>query len=256
MLKNQYQLKIASNKKITKNLYHMIFSGKAIGMDAKPGQFVHLRVNDKLTPFFRRPFGVFRLKDSLEILYDVVGLGTTILSQKKKGDILDVIGPLGSFFCMPPKGIKTVVLIAGGIGIAPLLSLSDALRKKKYKVVLLQGGRNKDQIVASSEFKKNGCVVHVSTDDGSVGIKGRVSKLFSNIKGNSDEIFIYACGPKLMIKSVQTFAKKQNICGQASLEEVMACGIGTCLGCSTKTKNGYKTVCKDGPVFSLDEVVI
>ncbi|MDP8264450.1 MAG: dihydroorotate dehydrogenase electron transfer subunit [Candidatus Aceula lacicola] len=255
MLKNQHYFKVVSNKKLTARLCHLVLSGKSFKAKIKPGQFIHLRVSSGLKPFFRRPFSVFRSKKSIEILYDVVGGGTKMLSEKTKGTMIDCIGPLGTSFCMPPKKVKKVVMVAGGVGIAPFLGLSDVFKEKKYELVLLYGGRNKDYMFNLKEFKTNGCRVYTSTDDGSVGVKGRVSKLFSKINGNPGEIFIYTCGPKPMMKSVQSFAQKEGICGQASLEEVMACGIGTCLGCSTKTKNGYKTVCKDGPVFKLDEVI-
>ena len=105
------------------------------------------------------------------------------------------------------------------------------------------------------EFKGNGCKVYVSTDDGSVGTKGRVSKLFSKINKNPKTTFIYTCGPKPMMASVQAFAKKNKLQGQAACEEVMACALGACLGCSIKTTEGYKTVCYDGPVFDLNEVI-
>ncbi len=255
MLKNQYQLKIISNERLTKNLYHLVLAGGHMAKKVKSGQFVHLRTTDGGKPFFRRPFSIFRAKKAIEILYDVVGQGTKILSKKSKGSFVDCIGPLGASFCMPPKGIKKVVMIAGGVGVAPFLALSDSLKNKKYEMILLYGGRNKDYVFNLKEFKKNGCRVYISTDDGSVGMKGRVSNLFPKVKGKSDETFIYTCGPKLMMKAVQSFAEKQNILGQASLEEVMACGIGTCLGCATKTKSGYKTVCKDGPVFNIEEIV-
>jgi dihydroorotate dehydrogenase electron transfer subunit len=145
-------------------------------------------------------------------------------------------------------------MITGGVGIAPFLFLSDMLKGKGKKLVLLYGARSRAQVFPMNEFKKNGCMVEVSTDDGSVGIKGNVSALFSRLKFDVPT-YVYTCGPRPMMACVQEFARVNHLKGQASLEEVMACGVGVCLGCSTKTKDGYRTVCHDGPVFDLEKVI-
>lgn len=253
MLKNQKRYKILSNKKVCPNFFHLALDAKSLLKKIQPGQFIHLRVTEGLKPFFRRPFSVFRAQKSLEILYEVVGNGTQALAKRKKGSTIDCLGPLGTPFSMPPKGIKQIVMVAGGVGVAPFLALTDKLKNKGYSLILLYGGRTRGHIFSFKEFRHNGCKVFISTDDGSVGVKGRVSKLFAKINLKKPT-FIYTCGPKPMMASVKDFAKKNKIEGQASLEEVMACGVGTCLGCSVKTKHGYKTVCHDGPVFDLKEI--
>jgi len=254
MLKNQKRYKILSNKKVCEKFFCLSLSAKPLLKKIYPGQFVHLRVTEGLKPFFRRPFSVFRAQKSLEILYEVVGAGTEALSKKKKNSTIDCLGPLGTPFSMPPKKIEQIVMVAGGVGLAPFLLLTDKLKNKGYNLILLYGGRTRGHVPSFKEFRRNGCKVFISTDDGSVGVKGRVSKLLGkiNLKKSS---FIYTCGPKPMMASIQAFAKKNKIEGQASLEEVMACGVGTCLGCSIKTKQGYKTVCHDGPVFDLNDVI-
>ena len=146
-------------------------------------------------------------------------------------------------------------MIAGGIGIAPFLILSDHLAKKGYELILLYGGRTKDHVYPMKEFKRNGCRIFVATDDGSVGVKGRVSKLFSKIYSDPKTTMLYTCGPKAMMKVVQEFVEKYDFRCEASCEEVMACALGACLGCSIETTSGYKTVCYDGPVFDIAEVV-
>ncbi len=255
MIKNQNICEILENRKVSDRFFRLFLKGnKSIGK-IFPGQFVHLRIVDKQKPFFRRPFSILRAKQSVEILYEVVGEGTQMLSEKRPGSKIDCVGPLGTPFSLPSKGTKQVVMIAGGVGVAPFLALSDFLKVKKYNVVLLYGGRTKHHIMNTKEFKANGCDVYIATDDGSLGVKGRVSKLFSKIKDKDEGTFIYTCGPKPMMAAVQQFARKHTLEGQASLEEVMACGIGTCLGCSTMTTSGYKTVCHDGPVFNLNEVI-
>ena len=255
MAQIQNIFKVVSNEKLCPQFYRLCIDAKSILKKIKPGQFIHIRVNDGLEPFFRRPFSVYRAQKYVEVFYEVVGPGTAIMSKMKKGDDVDVLGPVGSEFSMPPKGIKQVVMIAGGIGVAPFLPLTDKLKNRGYELVLLYGGRTKGHTYKMKEFKDNGCAVYIKTDDGSVGIKGRVSKLFSRINLDSKSTFIYTCGPHAMMASVQEFAKKNDLRGEVACEEVMACALGACLGCSIKTTNGYKTVCYDGPVFDLNEVI-
>ncbi len=253
MKKIQLKARIIANKKVSSSHYRLILEQKDILRKARPGQFVHVRVNEGLDPYFRRPFSISRAQEHLELLYAVVGRGTEILSRKKAGDELDLLGPLGNHFCMPPKGTRNVVMIAGAIGIAPFFMLSDYLRDKNYELTLLYGAKTKTQILPMRSLKDNGCRVYIATDDGTQGIKGRVSELYAKIPIDTQKTFIYACGPKPMIDSVLAFAHPNHLKGQVSAEEIMACGIGVCLGCATKTKTGYKTVCKDGPVFDLNE---
>jgi len=255
MEKIQNNYKVILNEKLCPQYWRMVFDAPDLAAEVKPGQFVHIRTDENgLQPFFRRPFSVYRAQKYVEIFYDVIGPGTNLLSLKKKGDILDVLGPLGTPFVMPPEKVKQVVMIAGGIGIAPMLILSDILKTKKYELILLFGGRNRGHVYPMKEFKDNGVKVHITTDDGSVGAKGRVSSLFDKINKDPKQTFIYTCGPNPMMKAVQAFAAEHQLLGQAACEEIMACALGACLGCSIETTNGFKTVCYDGPAFDLDEV--
>jgi len=253
--KIQGTYEVISNKRIGSKFYHLCIDAKQIVRDVCPGQFVNIKINNGCRPFFRRPFSVYRAKKYLEIFYEVVGKGTKSLSSKKSGEMLNIIGPLGSKFLLPGKDIKQVVMVAGGIGVAPFMFLSDILKKKGRELILLYGGRTKEHVFDMKEFKENGCKVYVSTDDGSVGVKGRVSKLFSKINKDPRSTMIYTCGPRSMMEAVQDFAKKNELPGQLAYEEIMACGLGVCLGCSVKTTAGYKTVCQDGPVFDLNEIM-
>ena len=255
MEKIQNNYKVVANEPLSPKYWRLSFDAPNLAAEVKPGQFVHIRTNeDGLEPFFRRPFSVYRARKHVEIFYDVIGPGTRLLASKKKGDTLDVLGPLGTPFCLPPEGTRQVVMIAGGIGVAPMQILSDLLKNKKYDLVLLYGGRDRGHVYPMQEFKDNGVKVHIATDDGSVGIKGRVSVLFDKIDKNPGKSFIYTCGPNPMMKAVQAFAGEHHIAGQAACEEIMACALGACLGCSIETKHGFKTVCYDGPAFNLDEV--
>ena len=247
--------KVVGNERLCAKFYRLSIDAPAIARKARPGQFIHIRVQDGLEPFFRRPFSIYRAKKHVEILYEVVGLGTKLLAAKRKSERLDVLGPVGTPFQLPPKGVNNVVMIAGGIGVAPFLFLSDLIKRKKYNVMLLYGGRTKGHVHNFKAFKDNGCKVFVATDDGSVGVKGRVAKLYSKIDPDPHATYLYTCGPKPMMASVQAFAAKHQLRGEGSFEEVMACALGACLGCSIKTTEGYKTVCCDGPVFDLQKVI-
>lgn len=247
---------ILSVKKVCERFIQISLDAPQLAKEGRPGQFLNVRVSEELDPFFRRPFGIYRAHDnSVDMLIEIRGKGTAILSAKKSGDTLDILGPLGKSFSLPGEDIKNVVLIGGGIGVAPLLALAEALKSSGKKLSLLYGGRNKEYIFDLKYFKDAGCDVHVATDDGSAGIKGRVPALFDKISGDPKAAFIYTCGPDPMMKAVQAFAKERGINGECSCEEVMACGIGACLGCVVNTVNGHKTACHDGPVFDLGEVV-
>jgi dihydroorotate dehydrogenase electron transfer subunit len=253
-MKIQNIFTVVSNEKLCPRFYRLCIDAGSLTKKIQPGQFVHIRVKDGLEPFFRRPFSVYRAQKYIEVFYEPVGRGTSLMTSYKKGDPIDVLGPLGTPFSLPPKGIKQVVMIGGGIGVAPFLILSDVL-KKKYELILLYGGRTKGHVYPMKEFKQNGCKVYVATDDGSIGKKGRVSELFDKINCDPKTTYLYTCGPHAMMHAVQDFAKRHYLQGQAACEQLMACALGACLGCSIKTTKGYKTVCYDGPAFDLGEVV-
>ncbi|HSV43373.1 MAG TPA: dihydroorotate dehydrogenase electron transfer subunit [Candidatus Bathyarchaeia archaeon] len=254
MKKIHNRYRIISNQKISDRFVHLVLDAPSVVASCRPGQFVNVRVTEKLDPVFRRPFGIYRAQTNLEILYEVVGKGTGILAAKKAGEEIDILGPLGNGFALPGKEISQIVLVAGGMGIAPLLALADTLKNSGKKLMLFYGGRTKEYLFDMKPFEDDGCKIHIATDDGSAGAHGRVSVLFDKIPTGKGTL-IYTCGPRPMLKSVQSFAKENFLSGQCSCEEVMACGIGACLGCVIKTVSGYQTVCHDGPVFDLQEVI-
>ncbi len=184
-----------------------------------------------------------------------MGGGTKILSQKKSGEFLDIIGPLGNGFdyrqAVKAKAAKNI-LIAGGMGVAPLFFLAEKIKASKPLVLI--GAKTKKQILCAQEFKKLDCPLKLATDDGSLGFKGKVTDLLKIILGQTKPIGLFSCGPQPMLKAVSEIARENKIKAQLSLEEHMACGIGACLGCVVSTKGGYKRVCKDGPVFSSEEL--
>jgi len=246
---------VSANGSLGARYRRLMLEAPQLARCIRPGQFVHVRVSESLQPFFRRPFSVYRARRQVEIVYEVIGPGTRLLAQKQTGDRLDILGPLGNAFQWPGGRIKQAVMIAGGIGIAPFMILSDFLKDKNVDLLLLYGARNGDYIYDLKEFQRNRCRVFVATEDGSVGKKGRVSSLYSAIETDPDHTMLYACGPRPMLADVQRFAARHGLNGQASCEEVMACGVGACRGCVIKTTRGYKTVCEDGPVFDLQELI-
>lgn len=240
----QFKAKVLSNRKIAPEHHILSFWAPNVARKTKPGQFFSVKVDNSYDPLLRRPFGAHKItRNTVEILYKVVGKATRILSSKKKGDALDVIGPLGNGF---EVSNANAILVAGGHGVAPLYALAAQMTKP----LVLIGARAKAHLVCEKDFKKLGARVRVATDDGSKGHKGSVADLLTKSKAT-----IYACGPKPMLKAVAKLAERYNMPCQVSLEEYIACGIGTCLGCAINTKSGYKLVCKDGPVFDAKDVI-
>ena len=258
----QGKFKILSNKKVGPDYYRMAISAPRIAKQASPGQFVHLRCQESLQPLLRRPFSFHRLNgSSFEILYKIVGQGTNLLAKRRKGDKIDILGPLGKGFVIAHSSKliaqrENIILLAGGMGVAPLLALAEALPNKKESIVLI-GAKTKKEILCAKEFKKLGARVQLATDDGSLGYKGFITDLFKKILLSTIDYklsTIYACGPKPMLKEIARIGKRLPILAYGSLEENMACGVGACLGCAIQTKEGYKRVCKDGPIFNLQEI--
>ncbi len=248
--------RILSQRRVCPAYHHLRLEAGDLLRSARPGQFVHLRIAEGLDPFLRRPFSIYRAQDSLDLLYEVVGRGTALLAAKRAGDEIDLLGPLGRPFALPPEGTRRVVIVAGGVGIAPCLFLSDVLAGLRMEeVVLLYGARDAARVLSFKAFRDNGCRVRIATEDGSRGRKGRVSVLFPEVLQDPSATFLYTCGPRPMMAAVQELAREHGISGEASCEETMACGLGACLGCAIPTTDGYRTVCYEGPTFDLAQVI-
>ncbi len=241
-------------KKLSRDVFLLSFKSGYISRNALPGQFVHININSR-DLVLRRPFSINRvLGDSVYILFKVRGKGTNILSRKKVGDKIKVLGPLGKGFSLPKAGSE-VILLAGGIGIAPLVFLAYRVRETGSGYVLL-GGKSRQDIFFEDYFRKLGFKVLISTEDGSLGRKDKVTGLLKTfLAGERADINIYSCGPKPMYKSLKGIIENyRNVQCQVSLEEFMGCGIGVCKGCAVNTLSGIKYVCRDGPVFNLKEL--
>ncbi|MFH1665201.1 MAG: dihydroorotate dehydrogenase electron transfer subunit [Candidatus Omnitrophota bacterium] len=256
--------KITANHEIAKSHFEMELESAYLGAVSSPGQFVNVKaMGDVTDPLLRIPLGVHKIRGrGISLLYKAVGLGTKILSGRKQGETLDVLGPLGNGFdaaAVPAEKGARAVLVAGGHGIAPLYALAESLEAKNVKIEFLIGVRSKDHIVCVEDLASMGAEVYIATEDGTCGYKGYVTdilkqRLRQNATGER-RTTIYACGPRPMLAAVAEIAKRGRIRAQVSLDAYMACGIGACLGCAVRTIDGYKLACKDGPVFDAAKVV-
>lgn len=240
------------------------FSVEAIGIvkTAKPGNFIEIKVSETTYPFLRRPISIYNIKKDegiLEFIVQIKGEGTKLLCEKKNGDIIDIIGPLG-FGTFKYEKYQNIAIIGGGIGVFPLYELAKEAKEAGKNINIYLGFRNKDYVVLEKEFKNVSNKLVVTTDDGSYGENGFAIKFLEEDLKNEKVDCIYSCGPLPMLRAIKELSIKENIPCQVSLEERMGCGIGACMGCSVKKANSskenpqYFQVCKGGPVFSVKDV--
>lgn len=239
-------------------VYLMWLESPQIASEAKPGQFVMVRCGEGLEYQLRRPLSIHQLATQsalpakLVLLFTVVGKGTHWLSKCQAGDEIDLLGPLGNGYSIHPDS-HNLLLVAGGIGITPLVFLADEAVKRGLSVTLLCGTPTAHRY--PPERLPPEIELVTVTEDGSAGRKGLVTDLLPDFVGWADQIF--ACGPIAMYKSMA--AQKQQLLKtkpvQISLEVRMGCGLGVCYGCTVKTKSGLRQVCKDGPIFNLDDIL-
>lgn len=234
---------ILSNESIAEKVMKMVLRGDTTGI--QPGQFVEIAVPGY---FLRRPISVSDIEgDRLTIIYKTVGAGTAAMAAMQSGEELDILSGLGNGYDLS-QAQEEVLLIGGGVGVPPLIYLAKQIRAQGKKVHVVIGFNTKNEVFAEDVFLQMGCEVDVCTMDGSYGQRGVVTDVIKQ-----PTPFYYACGPMPMLRAV---AQKVGVNGQMSMEERMGCGVGICVGCTINTKNGYKRVCKEGPVFDVDELKI
>jgi dihydroorotate dehydrogenase electron transfer subunit len=232
--------------------YALAFRSRSIARSVKAGQFLNVRVDGTTDPLLRRPFSVYRAEgDFVELIFHVIGKGTALLAAKRKGDAIDVLGPLGTPFKLTEGDFATAILVGGGLGVAPLPIATATLRAARTPVATFLGARSSNQVVDA--YLDN---LSVATDDGTRGFNGNVVELLrtSLVRNPYPNPKIFACGPTAMLKALATFAIESNIPCEVSLEGPMACGIGICQGCPvelTGDTKKYALMCKDGPVFDV-----
>lgn len=257
-MKHKEMAKVVSQEKLAAGVYSMWLNCPLVAAEAKEGQFISLYCHDgsRILP---RPISICRIdreKGILRIVYRVAGKGTDEFSSYRAGDEIEILGPLGNGFTIKPE--KSAMLIAGGIGIPPMVQTAAALKEQGCRnIEIVIGYRDAENFLAD-ELMEFGNVT-IATEDGSVGTKGNVMNAISENDLKAD--VIYACGPTPMLKAIKTYAAENDIEAWISMEEKMACGIGACLACVCKSKEvdhhthvHNKRVCKDGPVFNALEV--
>ena len=234
---------ITDNVPLTAAVYKMRLNGDTSAITA-PGQFVNIRLDGF---YLRRPLSVCDWeKDSLTLIYKVVGGGTERMSRMTAGEQLDVLTGLGNGYDLSLSGNRPL-LLGGGVGVPPLYALAKALIKQGKQVHAVLGFNTAQEVFGAGEFRALGAQVTVTTADGSSGVKGFVTDALP-----ADYTYVYTCGPEPMLKAVY---KRTVTGGQYSFEERMGCGFGACMGCSCKTITGFKRICKDGPVLQKEEIL-
>ncbi|MFQ5827401.1 MAG: dihydroorotate dehydrogenase electron transfer subunit [Dehalococcoidia bacterium] len=221
-----------------------------VAAQAQPGQFITVRCGEGHGHLLRRPLSIHGVKDSSQValLFSVVGWGTEWLSQRREGQPLDILGPLGNgFSVLPPT--RHLLLVAGGIGIAPLAFLAQRALAQELSVTLLLGAPTGDSLYPAHHLPAGARLV-TATEDGSQGRKGMVTDLLPEYAPRADQVF--ACGPVAMYGAIRAQNLERSV--QVSLEARMGCGLGACYACSIQTRGGQRRVCQEGPIFELGEV--
>lgn len=256
--------KLLKKEELKPGIFKFSVQADDITQIARPGNFIEIRVNNDIEPFLRRPISIYNMDKEngiLEFIFQVKGKGTTILSERKEGELIDIVGPLG-YGTFKYSNYQNLAIIGGGIGVFPLYELAKNAKKDNKNVNIYLGFRNKDLVVLENEFKQVSNKLIITTDDGSYSEKGfAIDFLKKDIEDGKIDC-IYACGPLPMLRAIRELAIEKNMPCQISLEERMACGMGVCLGCAVKTAKSTKEapeywhVCKAGPVFQAKDVDI
>lgn len=253
---------LVKKEEIVSGVYKFSLKAENIVKQAKPGNFVEIRITDQTEPFLRRPISIHNLDREngiLEIIFQIKGKGTELLARKQVGEKVDVIGPLG-YGTFKLENYKKIAVIGGGIGIFPLYELLKQAKENGVETGVYLSFRNKDLVMLEKEFGEITSNLNISTDDGSYKNKGFAIDFLKKDMEKEKYECIYACGPTPMLRAVKNYAVENNINCQVSLEEKMACGLGVCLGCAVKTAVSpkeapeYFHVCKAGPVFNCNDV--
>lgn len=240
---------------VQENIFIQKIYSPEISSVAKPGQFLNIRVTEAFYPLLRRPFSVCDIEDDhIFLMYNILGEGTKLLAHKQKGELIDILGPLGHGFELSGD-YETAVIVAGGLGAAPFPFVTRKIPSDK-KIISFIGGRSKVDVIKYGI--KN---IFTSSDDGSEGMKGNVVELFYHHLNElkKTKIKVFGCGPNIMLRALKNICIEHNFDCEVSTECAMACGFGICQGCpieSSKNQDTYLLVCKDGPVFNVKDVLI
>ena len=253
-MKKITDFRLIEKKEWAKSTYLLLQSDESLE-DIKAGQFVQVKVDDAANTYLRRPISIHDVdyqNRTITLLVQRVGEGTNKISDTEINDTLNIIYPLGNGFTMPEDKDAKVVLVGGGIGIAPMYYLGKVLKEKGLEPVFVLGGRSKEDLIMLDEFSSVG-EVYITTNDGTLGEQGFVTQ--HSVWKEKKFDMIYTCGPKPMMMAVANLARENNICCEVSLENLMACGLGACLCCVENTIEGNVCVCKEGPVMNINKLL-
>ena len=253
---------VYDNKRLQGDYFRIRFKAPEIAEKSMPGQFVHLRIDQRDDRILRRPFSIHNAeKGLLTVVYKVVGHGTRRMSALLPGDKCDILGPLGQGFTAPPAG-HIPVAVCGGYGSAATFMLT---KISDTPGVLLLGARSDIDVILTDVYAEKGYDVRVATDDGTMGHKGRVTELIPRLiaENPGKKFFFYGCGPHPMLMALATMLRELKLDGELSIDQLMCCGVGACFGCVVKvnddsSEKGWKYVrsCMEGPVFKLKDVYV
>ena len=241
-----FNAKILSNEEVATKIFKLTVDAPELAEISRAGQFVQVKISDEFT--LRRPLGIASTAGGqVKIFYRAVGRGTEILSTRRAGEYLNILGALGNGFT--PRDGK-ILLVGGGMGLAPLLCAA-----KNFSADVLIGGRTSNEVIFwQEEFAPHVEKIFITTDDGSYAKKGFVTNLLPEILAAGNYSAVLTCGPEIMMRGVAQLAIEKNLPCEVSFEKRMACGLGACLSCSIDTIDGRKKVCKDGPIFDARKV--
>jgi len=240
---------------VAENVFVLSFISSVISSTVRPGQFLNIKVAGGTDPLLRRPFSVYRTDgDRVELIFNVVGKGTSAMHAMRPGDRLDILGPLGTPYSVDGESFETALLVGGGLGVAPLPITTEVLKQRGRRIMTFLGARSASQIVDAHLVD-----VHIATDDGSRGYRGTVVDLLAEtLKATAVAApKVFACGPTPMLKALAVYALGASLPCEVSLEGPMACGIGICQGCPVELagEDGkYALMCKEGPAFAVERI--
>ncbi|MDF2815335.1 MAG: dihydrdoorotate oxidase [Paenibacillus sp.] len=255
--------KVLSNRQVSERYWHMIVDASDIQITAKPGQFFNVLCGESYYPLLRRPFSIYRInKDSstLEFLYLVKGIGTQHLATIQAGETVDILGPLGTGFTLREDG-GTILMLARGVGIATLAALAQEAAERGVRSVAILSARTANDLLAAEALQGFGAEVYKVTDEDGSSDVGHVRQLIERIMREHSISAAYTCGSKRLSMLLQEVAAEKNIFAEIALEENMGCAMGVCFACvcDIQDKDGVTRsvrVCKEGPVFALEQAVL
>jgi len=257
----QSDVTISNSEYLSPDIVRLTLQAPTIAATAKPGQFINIRPGIGFDPLLRRPFSIHQVKDdgSVQIIFKVLGKGTTALASLQPGQKVNIVGPLGNHFATG----SAMCLVGGGLGIAPLLFLAKSIlgRNEAISLKVILAARTREELSCfAPDFEALGVALHLATDDGSLGHHGLITDLLPKVLDDTHPWQVCTCGPYPMMRAVAELCREHQWPCQVSLETMMACGISACLGCavaanpSNKKESQYLHVCQDGPIFREGEI--